>query len=520
MLYGISRLFILMAIIVGIGFGLAWLSNSGGNLQLIFFNRAYSPSAVGVAVLIGLGLLGFWLLIELIRLIFATISFFLGDQNAFSRLFRGRRQKRGLEALKNALIALSSGDSATALKSAYNAQKRLDAPELTGLMIAQAAQAAGKTQEVEAAYKSVLEYPSTRFVAIQGLMNERLKNGDEKTARQLAQKALELNPKHSDTVNTYFELVVKDEDWAAARQALKYKVKAENLPADIARRREAVLAIAEAQKTDAHENPERYKELVELAHRLAPNLLPAVVLAAELKSEEGNIRAANSILTKAWSHEPHPDIAAAFGRITHDENPEAQLRQFNVLLKRQADHDETRMLHAELLIAAEDFPAAQKAMGPLADEPKTARAYVILAAIAHGMGMAEHHVRAYLSQASNASRGAQWVCNNCGHVHAHWEPSCHVCEQFDSFDWKIPPENSSDNVGFGFAMPLLQAENPITALDVGDEIPENMQRENAKADDVAEQAASPDSLDVQSENMNADMAKTDAAMAGDDQAKT
>jgi len=44
------------------------------------------------------------------------------------------------------------------------------------------------------------------------------------------------------------------------------------------------------------------------------------------------------------------------------------------------------MLQAELMIAAEDFPAARKAIGDLAETDPTARALTIMAAIERGEG--------------------------------------------------------------------------------------------------------------------------------------
>jgi len=53
-------------------------------------------------------------------------------------------------------------------------------------------------------------------------------------------------------------------------------------------------------------------------------------------------------------------------------------------------------------------------------------------------------VRAFLAKALSASRGDQWVCSGCGHVHSEWAPTCHNCHAFDTLEWKQPPESDAD----------------------------------------------------------------------------
>ncbi|MFO7834382.1 MAG: tetratricopeptide repeat protein, partial [Halohasta sp.] len=78
---------------------------------------------------------------------------------------------------------------------------------------------------------------------------------------------------------------------------------------------------------------------------------------------DGNARYATRVLTKAWNAHPHPDLAAAFAEIVTDETPQARLKRFKTLVKSSPDHPETKMLLAELHIAAEEFPEAKRALG-------------------------------------------------------------------------------------------------------------------------------------------------------------
>ena len=113
---------------------------------------------------------------------------------------------------------------------------------------------------------------------------------------------------------------------------------------------------------------------------------------------------------------------------------------------------ESRLLEAELALAAEDFPAARKALGDLAETEPTTRSLALMAAIERGQGAPDEVVRGWLAKALVASRGPQWVCGNCTHIHAAWAPVCENCGAFDTLDWKTPPHAARHQPGrFGDA---------------------------------------------------------------------
>ncbi len=464
MIKNIIRIVLLAVIVIGLAWGVSWLIQNGGEVPMQIRGKEYRPTAMGVVVVIAAGLVVFWLFIKLVELLLALVAFILGDKNAFSRFLGRRRARRGMDALELSVVALAAGDSKTAFAKAQRANKDLDRPVLTNLLVARAAKAEGKTKAVEEAYKNILKTGTGRFVATRGLMEERAAIGDDETARKLGQKALEMNPNDLPTINMLFDLQLKDRDWEGARQTLKVKVKAEKMPADVARRREAVIAISEAKTMNPAEDQTAYDEIVTQAYRLAPNLVPGAVMAAKMHAKAGNMRAADSTIVKAWNSNPHPDLAEAYASLVPNETPEARLRRFKVLTKRQKDNPETKMLSAELLIAAEDFPGARRAMKELASNPETARQLAIMAAIEHGEGADDTIVRAYLARAMKASRGPQWVCGNCGYIHGEWQAICSDCGQFDTLDWKSPTESIDQDSGIGVLLPLLMSSSQMDAV--------------------------------------------------------
>ena len=220
----------------------------------------------------------------------------------------------------------------------------------------------------------------------------------------------------------------------------------------------------------AEGNTAKAREAAIEANRLSPDLVPAAALAARTYIEAEKPRNAARIVKKAWDMNPHPDLAAAFAQIVPDEVPEARLKRFRMLTKAKPAHTETKMLLAELNIAAQDFPAARKALGDLVETDPTARALTIMAAIERGEGSEDTVVRGWLTKALTASRGPQWVCDNCHSVHSEWVPVCKNCETFDALSWVVPPVGEVAMPASTEMLPLIVGTIEDKAKDTAPEV--------------------------------------------------
>src|SRR5690606_3968917 len=198
------------------------------------------------------------------------------------------------------------------------------------------------------------------------------------------------------------------------------------------------------------------------ANRASPDLIPAAVLAARSYIAQNDARNASRVLQKTWSVRPHPSVAATYAEIAPDEKPAARLRRFEDLMRQNPDHEETKLLRAELLLAVEDFPGARRALGDLAEKHPTVRSLSILAAVERGEGSDDAVVRGILARALVASRGPQWVCDKCHNVMADWSPTCDSCGGFDTLTWREPETPAwSAPVPNGVEMlPLLVGSKP------------------------------------------------------------
>ncbi|MDP2087024.1 MAG: heme biosynthesis HemY N-terminal domain-containing protein [Gemmobacter sp.] len=455
MLWSLAKALIFFAVVAALTWGAALLSETEGGIRIAMLGYEVTLGPLQAAIAAVALVVAVWVLMRLVGLLLAVVAFLTGDETAISRYFDRNRERRGYAALSEAMMALASGEARVAMARAAKAEKLLGKPEITSLVTAEAATAIGDKARAEAAWKVLLADPRSRFVGIRGLMKLKLAEGDTETALKLAEKAFALKPKHTDTQDVLLKLQAGAHDWRGARLTLGAKLKAGALPRDVWKRRDAVLALQEAAVLLDDTSSLEAREAAIAANKASPDLIPAAAMAARSYIAQGNPKAAAKVLRKAWEAQPHPDLAAAFAEIAAGETPADRVRRFRTLTDINPAHEETRLLMAELHIAAEDFPAARRDMGDLVTTHPTARALTIMAAIERGTGADDAVVRGWLARALTAPRGPQWVCEACNAIHAHWEPVCGNCGGFDTLAWKEPPESTGPSATQTEMLPLI-----------------------------------------------------------------
>ncbi|WP_167647111.1 heme biosynthesis protein HemY [Mameliella alba] len=501
MLWSLIKIVVFVALVGALALGAGYLLESQGGVQVTVAGMEYTlgplQSVMAAIVLV----FAVWLFFKLAGLIIATLKFINGDDTALSRYFDRNRERKGYEALSEGLMALSSGEGRLAIAKANKAEKYLHKPELTDLITAQAAEMVGDNRKAEEVYKRLLKNDTTRFVGIRGIMKQKLASGDTDTALQLAERAFAIKPKHVEIQDTLLQLQAEKHDWSGARKTLQAKLKHGALPRDVYKRRDAVLALSAATDIDDAEESGKAAETAIEANRASPDLVPAAAMAARAYIAQGRKRNAMKVLKKAWEAHPHPDLAAAFAEIEPEETPDQRVQRFVQLTRIQPDHRETKLLKAELNLAAEHFPEARRALGDLPDKDPDARVLAIMAAVEKGEGAKDAVVRGYLAKALTAPRGPQWVCDKCNTIHAEWTPICSNCSAFDTLSWTTPPQSEVVLPAGADMLPLLiggaledKAEDAgeeagPDVIDLGPEAPASAAPTDAKAPDAGPEDA-------------------------------
>lgn len=455
MLWSLLKVLIFVALVAGLAWGAGDLLEMGEIALLTVMGREFALTPLLAILAVGVLLVAVWLLFKLVGFLVASLRFLNGDETAITRYFNRRAERKGYEALAEGMMALAAGEGRLAIRKAERAEAYLHRPELTKLVVAQGAEMVGDAALATATFKSLVADDRTRFVGVRGLMKQKLAAGDTETAMKLAQKALAIRPRNAEVQTTLLQLQAQHENWSGARATLAAALKSGNLPRDVHKRRDAVLALAHARDAMAQGKIAEATRDAETAQRMAPGLVPGAVMSARLAIADGKLKQAEKIVKAAWATDPHPDLAAAFAEIAPGETPAERVKRFRPLIAKHPAHPEARMLEAELYIAAEDFPAARRALGDLAETAPTARSLTIMAAIERGEGSEDRLVRAWLARAVTAPRGMQWVCESCGHVHAEWRPVCAQCTSFDRLSWQEVTQSDAALIGPARMLPLI-----------------------------------------------------------------
>jgi HemY protein len=455
MIWSLLKVVLFVVLVAALTYGAGILLDTGGGIRIAVAGWELTLGPLQTVVLVVLALAALWLLLRLVGFIVATIRFLNGDETAISRYFDRNRERKGYQALSEGMMALASGEYRVALSRAQKAEKFLERPELTTLLIAQAADAHGDTDRATAAYKRLLADDKTRFIGVRGLLKQKLVEGDTETALKLAQKAFEMKPRHPEVQDTLLKLQSEKSDWKGARTTLGAKLKGGTLPRDVFRRRDAVLALQEAKTVFDDSASIEAREAAIEANRLSPDLIPAAAMAARALISKGDRKGATRVLKKAWDAKPHPDLAAAFAEIEPEETASERLKRFGVLTKLHPENEQTKLLLAELQVAAEDFPAARRALGDVVATHPTQRSLAIMAAIERGEGSDDSVVRGWLTRALTAPRGPQWCCDKCQAIHVQWHPICENCGGFDTLSWRDVVETNGSSATGTELLPLI-----------------------------------------------------------------
>lgn len=422
-------------VILALTAGVAWLADRPGELSLVWFGYEIRTAPVigALALLVVLAIAGFlwWLL----RAIFRSPQT-IGSHMA------SRRRDKGYAAISSGLIAVGSGDTAQAIRASSEAQKLLAGEPLTQFLAAQTAQLRGDAAGARAAFEAMLTRPDTTLLGLHGLFVEARRQGAHEAARQFAERATTLKPGLNWAGGALLEYQSADGDWLGALRTLGANAKAKVVDNAKARRLRAVLTTAQAMAMESG-TPEEARIHALEAHRLAPDLVPAAVIAARLATRTGDVRRATRIVEATWKLAPHPDLATAYAAARPGDSGEDRLKRMQKLANLQGGHREGKLALARAAIDARAWPQARQALTELTAEP-TERVCLLMAEIEQGENGDRGRVRDWLARAVRAPRDPAWMAD--GEVFDAWAPVSPISGKLDAFEWKIPPARISGPV--------------------------------------------------------------------------
>lgn len=450
------RLLLYVALVLVLGFGFAWLADRPGALVITWQGQQIEMSLMvavsAVVALIAIIMFGWWLIKSL-----------LTSPQVVTRYFRARKRDRGYQALSTGLIAAGAGDAATARKMTQRTSGLLSADQepLIHLLDAQTALIEGNNEAARAKFEAMVDDPETRELGLRGLYLEARRLGAAEAAQHYAEQAAELAPHLPWAAEAALGYRSAEGAWDDAIRLLEKQRVARVLDKAEADRKKAVLLTARGMdKLEKGDIAGARVDAIE-ANRLAPDLVPAGVTAAQALFRENNLRKGSRLLEKLWKAAPHPDVAETYVRARPGDSTLDRLKRAQKLQSIKRNHVESAYTVARAALDAQEMSLARENAEAAARLGAREGIYLLLADIEEADTGDQGRVRHWLAQAVRAPRDPAWTAD--GYVSEHWAPVSPVSGRLDAFEWKVPVEQIAGPVEDGETM-RANAEQAIESL--------------------------------------------------------
>ena len=417
------RLMVLFGLVLAAAAAASWLAQQPGDVRIDWLGwRVQLPTSLAVALVVVFALL----LVFFDRILRAILSLpgWLGGR------FQQRRDVAGHRALSLGLMAVSAGDPESARKHASRAQRLLDAPQLTGLLAAQAAHLAGDHQAARRYFTSILYDCDTAFLGQIGLLRLALDDRDSDAAQKAATAALAINPNSELAARALLQLETDRGNWQQALPALVVLYqKLDKNPqngAALRVRQQLVAAHYLVARDQLGDNLASSLRELEQALKLDPGFLPAVCDIADHYLFPNTDRRANygraaKWLEAAFIHQPHIELLQRLQKAWKANDGQFIFKMEKLLGKVKPEW----RVEAFRLVA---MAAEQKGL-----DGEAARFRHEVATLADNVA-GDNGICSWPA----GDVAPTWQCDACKSVHDIWYSHCPACGQFASLLWQRP----------------------------------------------------------------------------------
>ncbi|MBO6717305.1 MAG: heme biosynthesis protein HemY [Rhizobiaceae bacterium] len=428
------RILAYLALVFAVGYGFAWLANRPGEMTVTFGGYEYQVSLMVAAVILTA-------VVTTVMLTWWLLKSIWYSPQTISRYFRVRRRDRGYQALSTGMIAAGAGDAVLARAKNREAAKLIssDQEPLVHLLDAQASLLEGDHDSAREKFKAMLDDPEMRLLGLRGLYLEAERLGEKQAARHYAAQAADAAPQLGWAVESTLEERVEQGDWDGALKLVDAQRATRQMERDAVNRRRAVLLTAKAiSQLDADPTAARNNGLE--AVRLAPDLVPAAVVAARALIRLADLRKAARVLETMWKKTAHPDVADVYINARSGDTPQDKLHRARKLQSMKQNNAESAIAVARAALSAGELKAAREEAEAAIRMAPSEGAFLLMADIEEADTGEEGRVRQWLARALRAPRDHAWVAD--GFVSDRWAPFSPVTGRIDAFEWKAPVERA------------------------------------------------------------------------------
>ena len=416
----------------------AWLSNNPGSVQMEWLGwRMQTSVAVVIAVfVIGYAVFYAFLAKPLLLLKNKILYWARADLRA-EKMAKAKvdREIDRYTLLGKGLTALAAGDLETAKKLQKDIVKKFADDEVkTFVFDAQLAEAQNNTAQAMELYGKLAEEPETRLLGMRGKIRLlRLNGAPEKALKACEELLTEKNPMPW-TVSEAFELQVLEKQWEKATATLEKARKMELFDKKTLKHLKASVLLEQSTETTDAAQKER---LVFEAVETDDSLIQAVLTAAALNAEKGEIRKARKQLCKLWKTAPCWAVYEAFQALTPEKPALEAVTDLQDLLDENKDAEINALVMADASLKARLWGQAKGLLEKyLAVKSNSKRALLMMAEIA-AANRDEKLAVEYGEKAAVAETEPMYVCSVCKTAFNEWHTVCPTCHTLGTMNVKI-----------------------------------------------------------------------------------
>ena len=416
----------------------AWLSNNPGSVQMDWLGWRVQTS---VAVVIGVFVIGYAVFYAfLAKPLLLLKNKFLYWAREDLRAEKMAKAKVGREIdrytlLGKGLTALAAGDVETAKKLQKDIAKKFADDEVkTFVFNAQLAEAQNNTAQAMELYGKLADAPETRLLGMRGKIRLfRLNGAPEKALKACEELLNEKNPMPW-TLTEAFELQVQEKQWEKAIATLEKANKLDLFDKKTFKHLKASVLLEQAVGTTDAAEKER---LIFAAEETDDSLIQAVLTAAAINAEKGEIRKAHNQLRKLWKTAPCWAVYEAYQALTPEKTALEAVTDLQDLLDENKDAEINALVMADASLKARLWGQAKGLLDKyLAIKPNSKRALLLMSEVA-AANRDEKAAVEYGEKAAVAETEPMYCCSVCKTAFNEWHTVCPTCHTLGTMSVKV-----------------------------------------------------------------------------------
>lgn len=408
--------------------GSLWLLNQPGYVSLSLYGY-------GIEIKTGIFLLSILAFCIALITVWRIVNGIFSLPTLLKRKTTEHRQNQSYKTITGTLVALTMGDSRTAIKMAEKTNKLIPAQNgLNNLLMAYAARLSGDQELAYQKFQALSEHKETALFGVRGLIASAMDKGDYRLALIHAEDNLAKHKSNPWLNSILYHLQIKNEQYDEALKTLKKLSKTgqfsdEKINSDR-------IALYHLKFTSTGEI-----KFLKKALKYNPNFVPSVTKLARLYLDKKQSGKAAALIKKAWAAEPHPDMAMLWDQMAPEPNPEKPekyLKWYKQLLKINDDNIESYIILARAAMRIELFGEAKSYVRHAQDIYPSMRLLQLLGDIENHSHSPEQSHSDLLKQSTRTLPDKVWICKETGLVYDAWSPIAQPQMSFNTIIWEQP----------------------------------------------------------------------------------